>query len=330
MPTKKNLSENEKKLIFKYKDEKLPMAQIIRLTGKSKSTIHRIWAQKEVKPPASRPGRPPLLKGRLLKMVIKKSKGERITCRKIIGELNLNVSHDTVSRALRKNDERSWDKMKPSPHLTEEKKKIRFQWATDRIFWKEEWEKVIFSDEKKFNLDGPDGLNYYWHDKSLPVKTFSKRQCGGGSVMVWAAFTAQGTLHLEFIEGTMTSGSYKKLMERIIVPFVLNSDENFIYQQDNASVHVNGEMRGFFEGKGVPVLDWPSCSPDLNPMENLWGWIVQKVYDQCISYRSKKDLKNAILDTWRNIPLNLLKKYYVSMQKRCHGIIKSLGERINY
>ncbi|OQS53406.1 tc3a [Ecytonucleospora hepatopenaei] len=148
--------------------------------------------------------------------------------------------------------------------------------------------------------------------------------------MVWAAFTAQGTLHLEFIEGTMTSGSYKKLMERIIVPFVLNSDENFIYQQDNASVHVNGEMRGFFEGKGVPVLDWPSCSPDLNPMENLWGWIVQKVYDQCISYRSKKDLKNAILDTWRNIPLNLLKKYYVSMQKRCHGIIKSLGERINY
>ncbi|OQS55615.1 hypothetical protein EHP00_2630 [Ecytonucleospora hepatopenaei] len=32
MPTKKQLSENEKKMIFKYKDEKLPMAQTIRLT----------------------------------------------------------------------------------------------------------------------------------------------------------------------------------------------------------------------------------------------------------------------------------------------------------
>ncbi|OQS55614.1 hypothetical protein EHP00_2516 [Ecytonucleospora hepatopenaei] len=69
----------------------------------------------------------------------------------------------------------------------------------------------------------------------------------------------------------MTSGLYKKLIERIIVPFVLNSDENLIYQQDNTSVSVNGEMRGFFERKGVPVLELLSFSPDLNPMEACRG-----------------------------------------------------------
>ena len=100
-------------------------------------------------------------------------------------------------------------------------------------------ENVIFSDKKKFNLDGPDGLNYYWHDKSLSFKIFLERQCGGGSVMVWAAFTAQRTLPLENIWSSLTSGSYKKLMEKIIKPFVLNSDKNFIYQHDNLSVHVN-------------------------------------------------------------------------------------------
>ena len=50
--------------------------------------------------------------------------------------------------------------------------------------WESEYEKVIFSDEKKFNLDGPDGFSYYWHDLNKEAETFSKWQKDGGSLMV--------------------------------------------------------------------------------------------------------------------------------------------------
>ena len=32
------------------------------------------------------------------------------------------------------------------------------------INWTTEWTKVVFANEKKVNFDGPNGLNYYWHD----------------------------------------------------------------------------------------------------------------------------------------------------------------------
>ncbi|UMM13991.1 hypothetical protein L5515_001994 [Caenorhabditis briggsae] len=53
-----------------------------------------------------------------------------------------------------------------------------------------DWDKIIFSDEKKFNLDGPDGFNSYWHDLKKDPLHFSKRNFGGGRLMVWGAFSS--------------------------------------------------------------------------------------------------------------------------------------------
>ena len=50
------------------------------------------------------------------------------------------------------------------------------------------WARTFFSDEKKWNLDGPDGLKYYWHCLRNDPKVAFSRQNGGGSVMVWGAF----------------------------------------------------------------------------------------------------------------------------------------------
>ena len=63
------------------------------------------------------------------------------------------------------------------------------------------WNSIIFSDEKKFNLDGPDGYQYYWRDLSKEKEMYFTRHSGGGSVMVWGAMAACGLSELAILEG---------------------------------------------------------------------------------------------------------------------------------
>ena len=49
---------------------------------------------------------------------------------------------------------------KTSQSLTNKHKAKRLHWAKEHISWKLEWH-VVWSDENKFNLDSPDGWNYY-------------------------------------------------------------------------------------------------------------------------------------------------------------------------
>ena len=55
--------------------------------------------------------------------------------------------------------------------------------------------------------------------------------------------------------------------------------EERIFQQDNAAIHNASITKKYLFEQKIRLLDHPTCSPDLNPMENLWGLIVAKVYE---------------------------------------------------
>ena len=63
------------------------------------------------------------------------------------------------------------------------------------------WRKDVFSDEKKFNLDGPDGFQKYWHVKNFPEKNYSTRHSGRGFFydLGGGAFSSSGKL--QFVSG---------------------------------------------------------------------------------------------------------------------------------
>lgn len=185
---------------------------------------------------------------------------------------------------------------------------------------------MIFSDEKKFNLDGPDGIQYYWRDLRKEPKYFSKRNFGGGSLMVWGAFCSAGTLTLAFPSTKMNSLEYIGVLENHLLPYLyIHQDESWIFQQDNAPIHKSRSTKLWFAEHFIQVLDWPACSPDQNPIENLWGLLVRKVYEDNRHFETIEELKLAIQHAWEEISSETINSLVRSMPNRILAVAENKG-----
>ena len=80
-----------------------------------------------------------------------------------------------------------------------------------------------------------------------------------------------GTLNIVFIDGRMNSIGYQALLEEKLPYMAQWPNIQFTFQQDNAPVHSSASTRRWLLDNNVSMLGWPARSPDLNPIENLWG-----------------------------------------------------------
>ena len=84
----------------------------------------------------------------------------------------------------------------------------------------EKWRNVIFSDEKKFNLDGPDGCQSYWYQMRKDEQIFSKRPFGGGSLMIWGAFSSNERDKLIEMKSKQNATKYAEILENSLPSFI--------------------------------------------------------------------------------------------------------------
>jgi len=69
----------------------------------------------------------------------------------------------------------------------------------------------------------------------------------------------------------------------------------------------------------------------LNPIENIWGILARKVYDNGRKqYATKEELEKVIFKNWKKIEAHQYKKVIKTMSKRCVQILNNDGKKIPY
>ena len=86
--------------------------------------------------------------------------------------------------------------------------------------------------------------------------------------MVWGCFSWYGVASIFRITDTMTRFEYKNILEDIMLPYAKeNLPLRWVFQQDNEPKHTSRCFKDWFREQKITLLDWPSQSPDLNPIK---------------------------------------------------------------
>ncbi len=133
-----------------------------------------------------------------------------------------------------------------------------------------------------------------------------------------------------FLKTNVTAPVYQEILELFMLPSAdqLFKDADLIFQQDLAPTYTAKSTKSWLNDHGVGVFEWPANSPDLNPIENIWGIVKWKIINK--RPKNADELKSTVKETWVSIPPQQCHKLITAMPRRIEAVIKAKGAPTKY
>ena len=149
--------------------------------------------------------------------------------------------------------------------------------------------------------------------------------------MVWAGISVTERTELHFVQGNMNSQYYRdSVLETLVLPIRNRVGAQFILMDDNARPHRARIITTFLEEHEIQRMEWPAMSPDLNPIENIWGMLGTRVRARNPAPYNVATLTAALQEEWNNIPQELIRNTVTSMRRRCQECVNLNGAVTHY
>ena len=144
--------------------------------------------------------------------------------------------------------------------------------------------------------------------------------------MVWVGISYGYRTQLVVIDGNLNAQKYR---DRVLAP--QSHDVISVFQQDNARPYVARVTIQFLRNNNIDFTDdWPSKSPDLNPIEHLWDNLDTRVRQRQNPPGNVNELRDALLEEWNNIPQAQINNLFHSMRRRCQAVSNAHGGHTRY
>ncbi|CAJ0589295.1 unnamed protein product [Cylicocyclus nassatus] len=203
----------------------------------------------------------------------------------------------------------------------------RLEFATSMLTQNEIFADCVFTDESTVEVFTSSKFCYTRLGKYRA--RLRARPKHPAKVHIWGGISMRGTTSLAILPGHMriNSATYCRILEKCYLKF-----HNTIYHgfarlvHDNAPAHTSVFTKKKLDAWKIKVLDWPPESPDLNPIELIWGSM--KSFLRRHSIRNLHELKLAIREFWRTLTPQKCKRYVEGIQWRLQEVVKAEGGNI--